>query len=102
MGSRVGPELSQALLAGAVPIYLGAPNIDEFLPGPNSIIKVSDYESPEELAKYINYLLENEHEYKKYFEWKKQGLSPTFKRHLENCAHFAECRICNYILSQNK
>eukprot|EP00012_Vannella_robusta_P007863 CAMPEP_0206200910 /NCGR_PEP_ID=MMETSP0166-20121206/11191_1 /ASSEMBLY_ACC=CAM_ASM_000260 /TAXON_ID=95228 /ORGANISM="Vannella robusta, Strain DIVA3 518/3/11/1/6" /LENGTH=336 /DNA_ID=CAMNT_0053619399 /DNA_START=128 /DNA_END=1138 /DNA_ORIENTATION=+ len=93
----IGPELSQAWLAGTVPIYIGAPNVDEFVPGEHSIIKATDFESGEALANYLKHLLDNEDEYKKYFAWKEQGLSPSFERHLENCAHLAECRICHHV-----
>lgn len=35
---------------------MGAPNVDEYIPGNYSIIKVSDFESPAHLAKYIKFL----------------------------------------------
>ena len=41
------------LIAGAVPIYLGAPNINEFAPGEHCFIHANDFKSPKELADYI-------------------------------------------------
>ncbi len=32
---------------------MGAPNIDEYLPGPKSIIKVTDFVSPKQLADHL-------------------------------------------------
>lgn len=40
-------------MAASIPVYKGAPNVVEFLPGPNSAILVDEFASPEELAKYI-------------------------------------------------
>eukprot|EP00339_Tiarina_fusa_P002680 CAMPEP_0117013152 /NCGR_PEP_ID=MMETSP0472-20121206/10910_1 /TAXON_ID=693140 ORGANISM="Tiarina fusus, Strain LIS" /NCGR_SAMPLE_ID=MMETSP0472 /ASSEMBLY_ACC=CAM_ASM_000603 /LENGTH=299 /DNA_ID=CAMNT_0004716391 /DNA_START=155 /DNA_END=1051 /DNA_ORIENTATION=+ len=65
----VGPELSQAWLAGAVPIYLGAPNIADFVPGERSFIHIADFESGDALAEYLTYLLDNEEAYLEYFAW---------------------------------
>lgn len=38
------------LLAGAVPIYLGAPNIETFAPGENCSVDIRNFSSPKELA----------------------------------------------------
>jgi hypothetical protein len=32
----------------------------------------------------------------RYFDWKSSGLSASFQTHLNNCAHYAECRICEW------
>lgn len=68
----------QALMMGTVPgkgnilfvtkfdriwpflVYMGAPNIDTFKPAPHSIIKVTDFESPKELAEYLTLLDKND------------------------------------------
>lgn len=47
----VSEKMYDGLIAGTVPVYLGAPNVDEYLPGDNCIIKVSDYATSEDLAK---------------------------------------------------
>ena len=64
--------------AGALPIYMGAPNIESWLPGKKSIINTAHFSGAKALAEYINHLNENEDEYEEYFEWKKQGLSDGF------------------------
>ena len=33
----------------------------------------------------------------RYFDWKALGLSEKFQTHLSNCAHYAECRICEFV-----
>ncbi len=64
--------------AGALPIYMGAPNIDDWLPGDQVIINTADFANPKELAEYINHLNAHDDEYEEYFEWKKKGLSERF------------------------
>jgi len=96
----LSPEWSQAFLAGTVPVYLGAPNADEFTPGPNSYIRFEEFGNPISLADYLLELNENDEEYMKYFEWKKDGLSESFMRHLENCAHLGECRLCKEVIAR--
>ena len=108
-------------MAGAVPIYLGAPNIDDFVPGENSYINIRDFNSADDLIDYLNFLNENDSAYLKFFDWKKNGfyfyflkfiiiillikrigLSKKYQTHLDNCAHQAECRICREVLKRNK
>eukprot|EP01113_Clastostelium_recurvatum_P021482 TRINITY_DN2545_c0_g1_i2.p1 TRINITY_DN2545_c0_g1~~TRINITY_DN2545_c0_g1_i2.p1 ORF type:complete len:678 (+),score=136.13 TRINITY_DN2545_c0_g1_i2:131-2164(+) len=90
----VTEKIANAFQAGVVPVYWGAPTIDLWLPGPHSVINARDYKSPKELADYLRYLSENDDEYYKYFEWKKNGLSKSFQRLLDNCFIGAECRLC--------
>eukprot|EP00002_Diphylleia_rotans_P027391 TRINITY_DN5490_c0_g1_i1.p1 TRINITY_DN5490_c0_g1~~TRINITY_DN5490_c0_g1_i1.p1 ORF type:complete len:411 (+),score=86.52 TRINITY_DN5490_c0_g1_i1:103-1335(+) len=93
----VTAEFSQALLAGAVPVYLGAPNIVDFAPGPKSFIDIRDFPNTQHLVDYLHYLDQNPDEYRKYFDWKKKGLSESFVQKLDQCFHHAECRLCQYV-----
>jgi len=95
------PELSQALLSGAVPIYLGAPNVNEFLPHAQAIVNVRDYSSPEELAEYLISFEDPDSWYDEFHSWKEEGLPPTFERVLDQCVHYAECRVCKQVLKLN-
>lgn len=55
-----------------VPVALGAPKKDyEKIAPPNSFIHADDFDTPEDLAKYLKYLDNNQEEYLKYLEWKK-------------------------------
>jgi Glycosyltransferase family 10 (fucosyltransferase) C-term len=66
----VEPEFSHAILAGAVPIYIGAPNIFSFVPGPRSIIHARDFESGEELWNYVKtFQADDEAVWKRYLEF---------------------------------
>ena len=65
-------------LAGTVPVYLGAPNVDMFAPGDNSFVNVADFSGPAELAKFLAHLDSDEAAYRRYFQWREDGLSADF------------------------
>lgn len=66
------------LLAGSVPVYLGAPNIEEFAPGENCFVDVRMFENPRRLADFINNCYQNEELYLNFFHWKNHPLLPSF------------------------
>ena len=66
------------LLAGTVPIYLGAPNIDAYAPGDNCFVDARKFESPRHLAEFINECCANEQLYASFFDWKKKKLRSSF------------------------
>ena len=74
----MSPEWSQAFLAGTVPVYLGAPNMEEFAPGPNSFISFEKFGNAQSLAEYLKRLNDNDEEYMKFFDWKNDGLLFVF------------------------
>jgi hypothetical protein len=86
--------LSLSLPGCAVQIYMGAPNIVDYSPGPHSYISGRDFSSGRDMAKYVGAFLEDAPRYSEMHDWRQLGLSANFKRHLDNCVHFAECRLC--------
>eukprot|EP01102_Stenamoeba_stenopodia_P000766 TRINITY_DN10718_c0_g1_i1.p1 TRINITY_DN10718_c0_g1~~TRINITY_DN10718_c0_g1_i1.p1 ORF type:complete len:549 (+),score=163.66 TRINITY_DN10718_c0_g1_i1:156-1802(+) len=88
----VTEKVYHGLRAGTVPIYMGAPNVDTFVP-PNSIIKVDDFKSPKELADYLMELDKDDEKYNKYLEWK-TGDWGEFETVRDKTALDARCRIC--------
>jgi hypothetical protein len=60
------------LVAGCVPVYLGAPNVEEYAPGHHCCINVSDFSEPKTLADYLLTLDKNDAEYQQYLIWKQQ------------------------------
>eukprot|EP01114_Cavostelium_apophysatum_P009638 TRINITY_DN2285_c0_g1_i2.p1 TRINITY_DN2285_c0_g1~~TRINITY_DN2285_c0_g1_i2.p1 ORF type:complete len:606 (+),score=145.63 TRINITY_DN2285_c0_g1_i2:116-1933(+) len=100
----VTEKMMNVIQAGAVPVYMGSPNVHPYwTPGENSIIKVSDYKGPEDLAKFLQKACDDDSEYEKFFEWKKKGLSSHFQQRLKDCAFYgAECRLCEYLLKKRQ
>lgn len=82
------------LIAGSVPVYLGAPNIRDFAPGENCFIDASEWDDPESLARHLLDVSRDEASYLSYFEWKKRPFLPKFRELLElqKVHHFV--RLC--------
>lgn len=73
----VTEKLFQPLFAGAVPIYLGAPNVDAFVPDPDCYINVDAHAGPEALAAYLRRLIDNPAEYERFHAWRSRPLPPA-------------------------
>lgn len=66
----VTEKLYDPLYAGTVPIYLGAPNVEDYLPGTDCIVRADQFETPKELAKYLERCYVEDEEYLKYYHWR--------------------------------
>ena len=76
----VTERVFHALVAGTVPVYRGAANIRDFMPDDNAVIDVADFDSPEDLARYLKQLDRDLVAYGQRLKWKHNGYSPAFKR----------------------
>jgi hypothetical protein len=74
----VTEKFFEPLMAGSVPVYLGAPNVQDFAPADRCFIDASRFRGPQELAEYLAYLDQNDDEYQSYLEWKSRPLSQRF------------------------
>ncbi|XP_028591841.2 GDP-fucose protein O-fucosyltransferase 4 isoform X2 [Podarcis muralis] len=66
-------KLWRPMHVGAVPIYRGSPSVRDWMPDNHSIILIDDFESPKELAEYINFLDRNPEKYLEYLKYKSPG-----------------------------
>jgi hypothetical protein len=85
------------ILAGAVPVYLGAPNINEFAPAMGSFIDTRDFESPKELASFLITACKDEALYRTFFEWKEKAYLPSFEQKMKAVAVHPFVRLCSII-----
>jgi hypothetical protein len=94
----VSEKVFDGLIAGTIPVYLGAPNIDEFLPGDNCIIKVSDFADAGELARFLLELSQDAQKYARYLAWKTEPYRQSFLDlvHLHNTQPLR--RLCHEII----
>lgn len=90
------------LLAGSVPIYLGAPNIEDFAPGDNCFVDVRQFESPESLADFIKRCYEDDQLYAKFFEWRNQPLRQSFLGKIKEQKEHPLVRLCQKVDEMNK
>ena len=82
------------LIAGSVPVYLGAPNVADFAPGARCYIDTANFAGPRELAAELHRLASDECAYQEYLAWKTQPLSERFERLVERTRMHALCRLC--------
>lgn len=93
----VTEKFFQPLIAGSVPIYLGAPNIEDFAPADHSYINANSFSSVSALADYIKHLDQNENEYQKYLNWKERPLRASFLSMLNSVEIHPLVRLCEKI-----
>ena len=93
----VSDKFYDPLLAGTVPVYLGAPNIDELAPGDHCHIDVRDFDGPDALADHLNRLDQDDDAYRAYFAWKKGGLRAKFRDALDRLAEPELSRLCRAV-----
>ena len=75
----VTEKFYDALIAGSVPVVLGAPNVGEFAPADPSYVDVNDFPSPAGLASFLVALAGDEPRYARYLAWKSGGFRPAFR-----------------------
>lgn len=110
MENSVGPDyvtekLYQAYTAGCVPIFLGAPNIEDFQVHADSVV---DYQklggTPEALYAEVLRLNSDDEAYANLLAWKTMPvdeLSPSFLNLLiGNLDQHTQCKLCRKVIDQ--
>jgi hypothetical protein len=93
----VTEKIFDALVAGSVPIYRGASNFDEFMPGERCLIRADDFEDPAELAAYLHRLDADEKTYQEYLAWKQRPFRPQFDALIESQNDPPLVRLCRFL-----
>ena len=76
-------KLWHPFIAGSVPIYLGAPNIQDWLPcETNCIIDLNKFKTPKDAALYIKSVAMNRSLYETYHQWRTKPVSKNFQNML--------------------
>ena len=76
----VTEEFFDRLVAGSVPVYLGAPNVDDFAPGDRCFINLAGFPNPRDLAQYLRGLAVDADAYQSHFAWKQQPYRAGFRK----------------------
>ena len=95
----VSEKVFDGLLAGTVPVYYGATTVDKLLPNLKSVVKVSDFSSPKDLAAYLKDVGNDEMKYNAFLQWKKSPKMDdvnSFQKVIDSTGYkfTALCRIC--------
>eukprot|EP01068_Selenidium_serpulae_P017116 Selendium_serpulae@DN6350_c0_g1_i6.p1 len=94
----VSEKVYDALQAGVIPVYLGAPNVDEYLPCKNCIIKVADFETREDLKNHLKEVLSNDTLLMSYQEWRTKPLEAEWLEKFDPILRRGFfCRIFHYL-----
>eukprot|EP00775_Hariotina_reticulata_P001602 gene1602-1942_t len=96
----VTEKVYQALPAGCVPIYLGAPNINDYIPDANAIINYAQLGTPAALLSELERLSANESAYEQKLAWKHiayKDMPPAFQRVYEQGRIGGQCRLCQVL-----
>jgi Glycosyltransferase family 10 (fucosyltransferase) C-term/Concanavalin A-like lectin/glucanases superfamily len=96
----VTEKLANALLAGTLPVYWGAPNVDEWLPDASAVVRAADFESPRALAAHLRELAASPERYAAHHAWRRRPLPERFRRVLDDCVFAADCRICEHVVRE--
>jgi hypothetical protein len=72
----VTEKFFEPLMYGAVPVYFGAPNIEDFAPGDHCYIDASQFASAKELADFLTSMTDDD--YMRYHEWRTRPLRESF------------------------
>ncbi len=98
----VSEKVYDGLIAGAVPIYYGAPNIDRFVPS-DSIIKVPyplTNDGVKQVAQRIEQVFNSEEEYNRLTHFKRLGgIEDRLLEMFNFTKVHVKCRLCQKIMS---
>eukprot|EP00899_Mesostigma_viride_P012486 jgi/Mesvir1/21238/Mv06671-RA.1 len=106
----VTEKVYETLAAGCLPLYMGAPNIQEFLPYNVSrmIVDRRSFATEGEYFAEIQRLMHDDEAYEEYMAWKKDAWGgkpyhPAFKKYLDlNAKDRPRCELCRYLALQKK
>ena len=92
-------KLYQPLAMGAVPVYIGAPNVADLVPD-HAIIQARAFASPQALAAFLLQLAGDEEAYGAYLAWKRAAPWPErFREVQEHSLARAVCNLCDHAYS---
>lgn len=103
----VTEKVYQVFEAGAVPLFIGAPNVRDLLPcepPDKCIVDVTDYLTPDgsdvdtrRLAAHLKYLARNDSAYAEYHRWREHPPPQRWLELLEIRRHDPRCRACHCV-----
>ncbi|KNA06667.1 hypothetical protein SOVF_178890 [Spinacia oleracea] len=96
----VTEKFFQSLVAGTIPIVVGAPNIQDFAPCPGSVLHIKELEDIDTVAKTMKYLAKNPDAYNQSLRWKYDGPHDSFKALVDMAAVHSSCRLCIHLATR--
>ena len=101
----VTEKLWQVLAAGSVPLYYGAPNIDDWLPCHDCIVDLRKFANPRAAAEFVMTTVSNVTRYAEFHKWREQPILPKFQKILDyfqrTSSYSIDCIVCDMAHSDN-
>lgn len=95
----VTEKLYDPLIAGSIPVYLGAPNVEELAPGERCYVDVRDFRDAAELARYLRHLASSESERASYQAWRSRPFRESFLAQAELPRTPTPVRLAQHLLA---
>jgi len=89
------------LEVGCVPVYMGAPNVDDYAPGDHCYIHAAHFGGPKDLAEYLLALNEDQDAYATYLDWRQRPLRSQYLQLLERQHIHPFVRLCERVQAKN-
>lgn len=89
-------KLYRGFQAGAIPVFLGHPEVGDFIPHPDAVIHVSDFDSPKALASYLKSVAQSPDLWFKHTKWRNSPgeITEKFVRAARFQYIHSQCRVC--------
>ena len=97
-------KVYDGLVAGAVPIYLGAPNVEEYIPSNSAIIVPTNFNENDIsiLATVVKKIFTDNAEYERWISFKHHDYEDWFKKRFSFTQVGYKCRLCRRVLAQRE
>ena len=86
------------LRSGAVPLYRGAPEILEHVPGAASIIRADEFADARALGRHLKALMADERAYEAHHQWDLRAFAAS--EAVAQCPW--QCRVCEWIAAKRE
>jgi hypothetical protein len=92
-------KLWGALQSGTLPVYMGAPNVQDHVPD-HSIISWHDFPSTRKLGEYLQKVAADQTLYESYHAWRTKDLPAKFHRKYDMTRVHSACRACKFVYAK--
>eukprot|EP00243_Klebsormidium_subtile_P002429 TRINITY_DN14810_c0_g1_i2.p1 TRINITY_DN14810_c0_g1~~TRINITY_DN14810_c0_g1_i2.p1 ORF type:complete len:320 (-),score=-4.36 TRINITY_DN14810_c0_g1_i2:197-1156(-) len=96
----VTEKLYHVLTAGSVPIVIGAPNIADFVPSPDSYLYLNSMEDVPAVVQRMKFLMQNQSAYEAMLDWKHHEAPNSFKAIADISSVHHTCRLCIHVATR--
>ncbi|KAL5221372.1 hypothetical protein ABZP36_026085 [Zizania latifolia] len=96
----VTEKFFQSLVTGAIPVVIGAPNIQEFSPREGAILHIKELDDVPTVAKTMKHIASNHEAFNQSLRWKYDGPSDSFKALIDMAAVHSSCRLCIHVATE--